>query len=212
MGTLQDLIDVAGGQMGASGLLQKTVQPGSVLPKRQAAPPASGPTAPAPATAPRPGSTRPFNLSQLASVPRPRKQWGSGGTGAGHFQGDGHNHGSAKGSGSIVNVGGIMVDKSIADRVSRLLAHAGREGIRLSGGGYRSPEAQADLYRRWRAGTYRVPAVARPGHSRHERGVAIDFSGIRRGTPAFQWLQRNAGTYGFYNLPSEPWHWSVDGH
>jgi hypothetical protein len=24
-------------------------------------------------------------------------------------------------------------------------------------------------------------------------------------------LRRNAGRYGFYNLPSERWHWSVDG-
>lgn len=25
------------------------------------------------------------------------------------------------------------------------------------------------------------------------------------------WLHANAGRFGFVNLPSEPWHWSVDG-
>jgi D-alanyl-D-alanine carboxypeptidase len=50
----------------------------------------------------------------------------------------------------------------------------------------------------------------------HERGLAIDFThGGRiissRGSAAFQWLNANASRYGFYNLPSEPWHWSVNG-
>jgi LAS superfamily LD-carboxypeptidase LdcB len=33
-----------------------------------------------------------------------------------------------------------------------------------------------------------------------------------RSSPAFEWLRGNAARYGFYNLPSEPWHWSVDGN
>lgn len=28
---------------------------------------------------------------------------------------------------------------------------------------------------------------------------------------AYQWLQQNAATYGFYNLEYEPWHWSTSG-
>lgn len=32
-----------------------------------------------------------------------------------------------------------------------------------------------------------------------------------RSSPAFRWLRANAEGFGFYNLPSEPWHWSVDG-
>jgi len=30
--------------------------------------------------------------------------------------------------------------------------------------------------------------------------------------PARQWLAAHAATYGFYNLPSEACHWSVNGH
>jgi D-alanyl-D-alanine carboxypeptidase len=28
---------------------------------------------------------------------------------------------------------------------------------------------------------------------------------------AFKWLQAHADEYGFVNLPSEPWHWSITG-
>jgi LAS superfamily LD-carboxypeptidase LdcB len=50
----------------------------------------------------------------------------------------------------------------------------------------------------------------------HEQGLAIDFTadgGIitSRSSPAYRWLQANASRYGLYNLPSEPWHWSVNG-
>jgi LAS superfamily LD-carboxypeptidase LdcB len=49
----------------------------------------------------------------------------------------------------------------------------------------------------------------------HERGLAIDFTQngqtISRGSSGFAWLSAHAASYGLYNLPSEPWHWSVNG-
>jgi D-alanyl-D-alanine carboxypeptidase len=47
--------------------------------------------------------------------------------------------------------------------------------------------------------------------------LAIDFrcagAGIgSRSSPCYVWLAANAAAYGFYNLPSEPWHWSVNGN
>jgi D-alanyl-D-alanine carboxypeptidase len=50
----------------------------------------------------------------------------------------------------------------------------------------------------------------------HELGLAIDFTYqgrviASRDSPAFGWLAANAAAYGFYNLPAEPWHWSVNG-
>ena len=30
-------------------------------------------------------------------------------------------------------------------------------------------------------------------------------------SPCYQWLAANASHYGLFNLPSEPWHWSVTG-
>ncbi|MCY4665836.1 MAG: M15 family metallopeptidase, partial [Acidimicrobiaceae bacterium] len=60
------------------------------------------------------------------------------------------------------------------------------------------------------------PPTARPGRSNHEKGLAIDFTNngrliTSRNTSVFQALSRIAPEYGFKNLPSEPWHWSVDG-
>ncbi len=130
------------------------------------------------------------------------------------------------GSGNIVSVRGIRVHKSIADQTARLLSAADGDGISLSGGGYRDPNQQIAL-RRAHCGSsnYDVyqkppsqcsPPTARPGQSNHERGLAIDFTYqgraiSSRSSPAFQWLKAHAASYGFYNLPSEPWHWSVNG-
>ena len=57
--------------------------------------------------------------------------------------------------------------------------------------------------------------TAIPGRSLHEIGMAVDVtSGGRTLTaksPAFKWLAVHADEYGFVNLPSEPWHWSITG-
>ncbi|MDD9372231.1 MAG: M15 family metallopeptidase, partial [Acidimicrobiales bacterium] len=54
------------------------------------------------------------------------------------------------------------------------------------------------------------------GTSNHEQGLAIDFTcngggALGRSSSCFSWLSANANSYGLYNLPSEPWHWSNDG-
>jgi hypothetical protein len=59
-------------------------------------------------------------------------------------------------------------------------------------------------------------AAAPPGFSNHQTGLAVDWSynGSTIGShssPAFKWMAAHAQTYGFYNFPVEPWHWSVDG-
>ena len=130
------------------------------------------------------------------------------------------------GNGEIVSVGGVRVHRSISDDVLKMFNAARAEGVILGGGGYRSSSSQIAL-RRAHCGRsdyeiYNKPAAtcrpptARPGHSMHERGLAIDFTAngraiISRNTDAFQWLAKNASKYGFYNLPSEPWHWSTTG-
>ena len=60
------------------------------------------------------------------------------------------------------------------------------------------------------------PPTAPPGTSRHERGLAIDFTVggapcCGRGRRRYAWLVEHAADYGLENLPGEPWHWSVDG-
>lgn len=130
------------------------------------------------------------------------------------------------GGGNIVNVQGIRVDSSIASNLNSMLNAARADGISLSGGGYRDPAGQIAV-RRSNCGTsqyaiYQMPAsscsppTARPGRSMHEQGLAIDFtqggSTLRRSSSAYGWLKANAAAYGFYNLPSEAWHWSTNGN
>ncbi|HEV2809251.1 MAG TPA: D-alanyl-D-alanine carboxypeptidase family protein [Acidimicrobiales bacterium] len=134
---------------------------------------------------------------------------------------------SIVGSGSIVSVNGIRVSSQIADQLRALLDAAGADGHAFAGGGYRDPSSQVAL-RRSNCGSsdyavYSMPAsqcsppTARPGASMHEQGLAVDFTYngsliTSRSNPGFVWLAANASRFGFYNLPAEPWHWSVNGN
>ena len=120
---------------------------------------------------------------------------------------------------------GIRVHACLAEAIDALVAAARADGVELGGGGWRSPEQQialrrahcgptdADVYDK-RASEC-TPSTARPGTSRHERGLAIDFTqgGRTLGTRStgYAWLVEHAAAYGLENLPGEPWHWSVDG-
>lgn len=124
--------------------------------------------------------------------------------------------------------GSITVASSIAGNLQSLLNAAYADGISMCGGGYRSSEGQIAT-RKANCGTsdyaiYEMPAsqcsppTARPGTSMHEQGLAVDFTCNGGGaissqsSPCFRWLDAHAGSYGFYNLPSEPWHWSTNGN
>ena len=105
------------------------------------------------------------------------------------------------------------------------LLGAEADGVRMSGWGYRSKQRQIELRREhcgpthydvWEKPSSQCrPPTATPGRSMHERGLAIDFTqgghALTRESPGFQWLLRNAARFGLRNLPSEPWHWSVNG-
>lgn len=137
--------------------------------------------------------------------------------------GGGGGGGGAVGNVELRTVRGITVAANIADQLEAMLAAAEGAGIVLGGGGYRSSESQMRLREQHCPDPYNSPPsacsppTARPGQSMHERGLAIDFTyGGRvissRSSPAFQWLDANAASYGFHNLPSEPWHWSTNGN
>lgn len=116
----------------------------------------------------------------------------------------------------------ITVSETIVNSTRRLLAAAKADGVRLCGGGYRSAASQIAV-RKANCGptTYDIyekpagqctPPTAKPGTSEHEKGLAIDFESCStRTTACYQWLASHAKSYGFKNLPSEPWHWSTTG-
>ncbi len=133
----------------------------------------------------------------------------------------------AVGNIDTVSARGITVARSIGDKVTALMDKAKEDGIALGGYGYRNSSQQVAL-RKAHCGSsnYDIyekpsnqchPPTARPGASMHERGLAIDFTYqgsiiTSKSNPAFKWLSANAKTYGLYNLPSEPWHWSTNGN
>lgn len=131
--------------------------------------------------------------------------------------------------------GGISggVHNSILQQVEALCAAAAADGVNLTGSGWRDSSRQIEL-RRAHCGEsqyaiYEMPAsqcrppTARPGTSMHEKGLAIDFSGISEcparqggscaapGNQKWEWLHANASKYGLQQLDSEAWHWSVNG-
>ena len=168
-----------------------------------AAPPAAAPPRrPAPAPAPRAGPGAPARSRPDRPAGRSRAPWCA----------DGRR---------------VVVDASIGLSVQYLINDAAAAGIGLCGrSGFRSYAEQVEL-RRQNCGPsdYALflappstcsPPTARPGTSNHEDGLAVDFDcadgqPMTHASPCYQWLAANASHYGLFNLPSEPWHWSVTG-
>jgi len=126
----------------------------------------------------------------------------------------------------LATVRGFTVHAEIADELEAMLAAAEADGFDFGGSAYRSTERQIQLriancgptdYDIWyRPASTCSPPTAVPGRSLHEQGRALDLTDegrliTSRANDGFQWLAENAATYGFFNLPSEPWHWSTTG-
>lgn len=127
----------------------------------------------------------------------------------------------------LTNVRGIVIHTDMAAQLEALLAEMEERGFVLGGWGYRSHERQIEL-RKHHCGTSPFaindmsasrcrPPTARPGKSRHEVGKAVDFTYKGRGVTSrssavYKALAEVAPKHGFHNLPSEPWHWSDNGH
>jgi D-alanyl-D-alanine carboxypeptidase len=112
---------------------------------------------------------------------------------------------------------------------NRMKQAAAKEGIKLSiVSGFRSYSYQVDLYNRYVKSEGKAQAdshSARPGHSEHQAGLAMDINSLSQSfdqTPEFAWLQANAWKYGFimrYPKDStavtgyiyEPWHYRYVG-
>ena len=93
--------------------------------------------------------------------------------------------------------------------------------------GYRSAAYQKKIFKRMLAAgrTFNdiVRYVAPPGYSNHMLGTAVDFSPSNwrfAETDHYQWLQKNAGNFGFeeiysennkMKIPWEAWHWQYMG-
>lgn len=167
----------------------------------------------------RADQARAAELARRAAAASPRPPSGGGG-GGGSLN-------PSLGSASCPGGGSITVATSIVGSLQSMMNAASSSGVNLCGGGYRSSEGQIqtrmnncgtsyyDIYEK--PASQCSPPTARPGQSMHERGLAVDFTcnggGVigSQSSACFRWLAGNASGYGFYNLPSEPWHWSTNG-
>jgi D-alanyl-D-alanine carboxypeptidase len=122
----------------------------------------------------------------------------------------------------------IDVCDEISEKIGLMFSDAKKDGITLSGGGYRTYQEQVVLYNQNCAGGRRKcePPTASPGNSMHETGKAFDlkcdgslitfstpYNGVRIASTkkCFDWLTQNAYKYGLQNFKKENWHWSVNG-
>lgn len=138
----------------------------------------------------------------------------------------------------IVNAFDVQMDSRLQKPYEALYNAALADGITLwISSCYRSQELQQELFEREIADNIRngmtseaaesaaEVAVARPGYSEHNTGLAIDFNGVSpdfKDTKAYQWLQEHAAEYGFVlrypegkeaitHIMYEPWHYRYVG-
>jgi LAS superfamily LD-carboxypeptidase LdcB len=106
----------------------------------------------------------------------------------------------------VVDVGWAEVEVSTARAFEKMRTAAEEDGVRLViWSGFRTYERQAELYDRYRRGYGNL--AARPGHSNHQSGRALDLM-IEHGT----YEKKHARHYGFAaTVRGEPWHWEFVG-
>lgn len=115
-------------------------------------------------------------------------------------------------------------DPDMLAAFATMKADAAKEGLTLTNSSdFRSYTLQADLYSRYVARDGQAAAdtySARPGHSEHQTGLAIDLNSIDdsfAATPEADWIAKNAHKYGFIlrypkgkeditGYQYEPWH------
>lgn len=115
----------------------------------------------------------------------------------------------------IVNVEGRIehITQETLDPLLDMVEAAARDGKRLViNDGFRSYPDQKHLHDGW---TERRPGfnlAARPGFSKHQSGVAIDFSVPGgNGNPVYEWLKLHGPSHGWVRTVSnEAWHWEYN--
>lgn len=129
---------------------------------------------------------------------------------------------------SLSSVGSVQVSSQAATQLNNLIVAGKNAGLGLyTISGFRSYSNQAATYNGWVARDGQAKAdtySARPGHSEHQTGLAIDMGGgscdleiCFGNTPAGKWLAANSYKYGFTiryqegkqsltGYQYEPWH------
>lgn len=136
---------------------------------------------------------------------------------------------------SVTSVDGteVALTKDAAESFEQMRADAAAQGLDIKAvSGFRDKQLQAQLFSDQVAKQGSPEAAAKisapAGHSEHHTGLAIDVGNNQypdlttdwAQTPEYQWMQENAGNYGFeLSFPDdgsgaagfEPWHWRYVG-
>lgn len=118
---------------------------------------------------------------------------------------DAYENGRNIGRIQVTNIDGKPVELRTAQAFERMRDAAARDGVNIRVvSGFRSNQEQAALYQRYLNGTGNL--AARPGHSNHQNGRALDLN--TSDASVLRWLNQNGSRFGFARtVPSEPWHW-----
>ncbi len=132
----------------------------------------------------------------------------------------------------LIQVEGERMQREAGEAMLKMVEAIRNDGLTLNLlSGYRSEEKQTDLYTDYAASDGKEKAdtySARPRHSEHETGLAMDVSDgwyleeYFEDTPEFDWLQKNAYKYGYIlrykkdkvyesGYVYEPWHYRYVG-
>lgn len=105
----------------------------------------------------------------------------------------------------LVNVAGVELEAKTARAFREMARAARKQGVTLAiRSGFRSHEAQKQLYARFRRGWGNL--AARPGYSNHQSGKAVDI--YIDDYRVYQWLRKHAAKFGFKKtVRREAWHW-----
>lgn len=135
-----------------------------------------------------------------------------------------------------VGDGQILLRPAAAEKFEAMVTAAKSDGVNLVPlSGFRSVQQQEEVFfevkaERGENATTRAEVSAPPGYSEHHTGYAVDLGDgyfpdadlkeSFENTPAFKWLQENAGYYSFemsfakdnpQGVSYEPWHWRFVG-
>lgn len=136
-----------------------------------------------------------------------------------------HSHG-VKGKNGRLEGSGLLQEVSGAwHGTGRLLAPAAKawEEMRAAAAAdgvdlrtidtYRSYDVQASAYQDHLTGKKKANVLP-PGKSEHGHGLAVDVTNgslVGPGDPEWNWLNANAGRFGWHPISNESWHWEFRG-
>lgn len=111
-----------------------------------------------------------------------------------------------RGTGSLHPGNNIPIGLPMAKAYDEMTAAAKKDGVNIYPDGdypgYRTYENQAYMKNRY------GKQASTPGTSEHEKGLAFDMN--TRESGSVQWMQNNAGKFGFVRDASEIWHYNYN--